>query len=205
VITLGRSGVRAHVLADEAERLRLGIELRESGRGGDVTYHGPGQLVGYPIVALRGERRDAGRYLRDLEESLIRVAAACGVLAGRIEGLTGVWADGRKLAAIGVRISSGWIASHGFALNVHNDLTAFRTIVPCGIPDRGVTSILERTGTRLEVREVARLAAPSVAEVLGLVPADAPDPAERLAPARPRPVSSSACALGDRGREGPCP
>ena len=203
MITIGRSAAREHVLLPLEELDRLGIEVRESGRGGDVTFHGPGQLVGYPIVALREERRDAGRYLRDLEDALIRVAAACGVLsAGRLEGLTGVWAGGRKLAAIGVRISSGWIVSHGFALNVHNDLAAFRTIVTCGIRGRGVTSILEETGSRRDVREIAALVAVAVASILGLEPAQASDPGERLAPAGPDPLSFLERGRAETAREG---
>lgn len=141
VITLGSASSWAHVLSDEAERALLDIELFETGRGGDVTYHGPGQLVGYPILDLKPDRRDLHRYLRDLEEVLIRVAGDFGLVAARSEGQTGVWTAAGKLAAIGVRVSSGWITSHGFSLNVHTDLRYFETIVPCGIPDREVTSL----------------------------------------------------------------
>lgn len=147
VITLGTGADPDHLLADTEERERLGIELRDAGRGGDVTYHGPGQLVGYPILDLKPDRRDLHRYLRDLEEVLIRTLAGFDVEAGREEELTGVWVDGAKVAAIGVRVSSGWITSHGFALNVGTDLSYFGSIVPCGIGDRPVTSlnrILER-------------------------------------------------------------
>jgi lipoyl(octanoyl) transferase len=146
VITLGTRSRPGHVLADVAERARLGIELFETGRGGDVTYHGPGQLVGYPILDLKPDRKDLHRYLRDLEEVLIRAAAAFGVSARRLPGLTGVWTDTGKLAAIGVRVSSGWITSHGFALNATTDLRYFRAIVPCGIPDRDVTSLERELG-----------------------------------------------------------
>jgi lipoyl(octanoyl) transferase len=148
VITLGSSSDPSNVLADEAERRRLGIELFEAGRGGDVTYHGPGQLVAYPILDLKPDRKDLHAYLRDLEEVLIRVAGAFGVVADREEGATGVWTPKGKLAAIGVRVSSGWITSHGLALNVHADLDYFGTIVPCGIADREVTSLERELGRR---------------------------------------------------------
>jgi lipoyl(octanoyl) transferase len=125
------------------ERLAsLGVEVHETGRGGDITYHGPGQIVGYPIVDLRPDRCDVHRYVRDLEEVLIRVAGDYGVTASRIEGLTGVWVGGDKLAAIGVRVAR-WITSHGFAFNVSTNLDHFKLIVPCGIADRGVTSLAE--------------------------------------------------------------
>ena len=141
VITLGSGSHDENVLVSAEERAARGIELFETGRGGDVTYHGPGQLVGYPILDLKPDRQDLHRYLRDLEEALILTLAEFGLEAGRKEGLTGVWVDGRKLAAIGVRVSSGWITSHGFALNVSTDLSFFGTIVPCGIRDHGVGSI----------------------------------------------------------------
>ncbi len=166
VITLGRGSRAEHVLLGESDRAARGIELHEVGRGGDVTYHGPGQLVGYPILKLEGVRRDAHRYLRDLEETLILTAAAFGVRAARWAGRTGIWAEGRKLGAIGVRISSGWVTSHGFALNVSTDLSAFRAIVPCGIRDAGVTSLEELTGRRLDLELVASRAADGLATVL---------------------------------------
>jgi lipoyl(octanoyl) transferase len=151
VITLGTSSRPEHVLVDTRERERRGIELFQAGRGGDVTYHGPGQLVGYPILDLKPDRRDLHRYLRDLEEVLIRATTSFGLRAGRSPGQTGVWTDGGKLAAIGVRVSSGWITSHGFALNVCNDLSFFGTIVPCGIPDRDVTSLSTELGRQMSV------------------------------------------------------
>jgi lipoyl(octanoyl) transferase len=157
-LTLGvkGDGGRSHVVASSTLLADRGIEIHEAGRGGDITYHGPGQLVGYPIIDLRPDRCDVHRYVRDLEEVLIRTARDCGVDAGRVEGLTGVWTGRQrdaKLAAIGVRISR-WITSHGFALNVSTDLNFFDLIVPCGIPDRAVTS-LERLGWRGEIDEVA--------------------------------------------------
>lgn len=141
VITLGTSSRADHVLVSDDERRLLDIERFETGRGGDVTYHGPGQLVGYPILDLKPDRCDLHRYVRDLEEVLIRALADLGITAGRVAGLTGAWVDGLKIAAIGVRVSSGWITSHGFALNVSTDLSFFDAIVPCGVRERGVTSI----------------------------------------------------------------
>jgi lipoyl(octanoyl) transferase len=149
VLTLGvrGDGGRSHVLAAPEALAAAGIDVLETGRGGDITYHGPGQIVGYPIIDLDPGRRDVHRYVRDLEEVLIRVAADCGIAAGRIAGLTGVWVGEEKLAAIGVRISR-WVTSHGFALNVTTDLDYFRLIVPCGIADRGVTSLARLGSTR---------------------------------------------------------
>jgi lipoyl(octanoyl) transferase len=146
VITLGSSAVSEHVLVDEAQRVGLGIELFTAGRGGDVTYHGPGQLIAYPILDLKPDRKDLHRYLRDLESVLMGVADEFGVLAKRSEAGTGVWTEKGKLAAIGIRVSSGWITSHGVALNVRSDLSYFDTIVPCGITDQGVTSLEHELG-----------------------------------------------------------
>ena len=141
VITLGTSAHEENILVDEEQRALLGIELFETGRGGDVTYHGPGQLVGYPIFDLKPDRCDLHRYVRDIEDALIRALFEFDIVAGRKEGLTGVWVGDEKIAAIGVRVSSGWITSHGFALNVSTDLSFFDSIIPCGIRDHGVTSI----------------------------------------------------------------
>jgi len=167
VVTLGRLARRRHVLSSEAELARRGIELHECGRGGDVTFHGPGQLVGYPIVQLVPGRRDVHRYLRDLEEGLLRAVATYGIRARRVDALTGVWVADEKLAAIGVRLSSRWITSHGFALNVGADVSGFDEIVPCGIADRGVTSLARLIGTSPPLREVARRVANALAPVLG--------------------------------------
>lgn len=147
VLTLGVRGDRgrSHILASQDLLDSRGVEVHETGRGGDITYHGPGQIVGYPIFDLRPDRCDVHRYVRDLEEVLIRVAADFGVTASRVEGLTGVWVGRDKLAAIGVRIAR-WITSHGFALNVSTDLDYFNLIVPCGIADRGVTSLSRLLG-----------------------------------------------------------
>jgi lipoyl(octanoyl) transferase len=154
VITLGTGARSAHVLADEGRRRELGVELFETGRGGDVTYHGPGQLVGYPILDLKPDRKDLHRYLRDLEEALIQVLRSYGVRGFRSTGLTGVWTHQGKVAAIGVRVSSGWITSHGFALNVSTDLGFFGTIVPCGIPGREVASLQGLLGNPVPMEEV---------------------------------------------------
>ena len=156
VLTLGvrGDGGRSHILATPEMLAARGIEVFETGRGGDITYHGPGQIVGYPIINLKPDRCDVHRYVRDLEEVLIRVAADYGISAKRVEGLTGVWVGEEKLAAIGVRISR-WITSHGFAFNHTTNLSNFDLIVPCGIADRGVTSLarLGCSAGRLEVEE----------------------------------------------------
>lgn len=154
VITLGTASNHEHILLNAEERELLGIELYETGRGGDVTYHGPGQLVGYPILDLKPDREDLHRYVRDLEEVLIGALAFFKLKSERKEGLTGVWIGDAKIAAIGVRVSSGWITSHGFALNVNNDLQFFDSIVPCGIKNMGVTSIQRATGKRYQVKDV---------------------------------------------------
>ena len=155
VITLGTGSDPGHVLVDSERRDRLGLELFEVGRGGDVTYHGPGQLVGYPVLDLKPDRRDVMRYLRDLEAVLIAALAEYGVQGQTVEGLTGVWVADRKIAAIGVRVSSGWITSHGFALNVNSDLSYYETIVPCGIVDCSVTSLAHELDCPVEVAEVS--------------------------------------------------
>jgi lipoyl(octanoyl) transferase len=145
-------GGRANILATETRLAELGIAVHETGRGGDVTYHGPGQIVGYPILDLRPDRCDVHRYVRDVEEVMIRACAGYGVTAGRIKGLTGAWVGTDKIGAIGVRISR-WVTSHGFAFNVSTDLEHFRLIVPCGITDRGVTSLERATGRPVPMAE----------------------------------------------------
>ncbi|HXG66737.1 MAG TPA: lipoyl(octanoyl) transferase LipB [Blastocatellia bacterium] len=153
VFTLGRRGVTANILLDEAQLREYAIEVHDVGRGGDVTYHGPGQLVGYPIINLKPDRCDVHRYVRDIEEVLIRAIGDFGIAGTRIEGLTGVWVGNEKIAAIGVRIAR-WITSHGFALNVNTDLKYFQMIVPCGITDKGVTSLARLLGREVAMSEV---------------------------------------------------
>ena len=156
VLTIGRKSRREHILASGARLREAGIEVCECDRGGDVTYHGPGQLVCYPVIDLAPDRKDLGRYLRDLEETAIRTLADLGLEGRRVAGLTGVWVGDEKIAAIGVRVT-GWITSHGLALNVAPDLDHFQTIVPCGIRERGVTSIERITGVAPPLAEVAAL------------------------------------------------
>ncbi len=155
VLTLGaKSGQsRSHVLATPERLAELGVELHETGRGGDVTYHGPGQVVGYPIISLKPDRCDVHRYVRDLEDVMIRVTGEYGFQAGRIAGLTGAWVGAEKIGAIGVRIQR-WVTSHGFAFNVNTNLDFFRLIVPCGIADRGVTSLKRLAGREIPIAEV---------------------------------------------------
>jgi lipoyl(octanoyl) transferase len=191
VITVGRGGGSQHVLASPEELARRGIELIETGRGGDVTYHGPGQLVGYPILALGEAERDAHRYLRAIEEGLIRAAAGWGIAAGRIPGLTGVWVGTEKLAAIGVRLSSGWITSHGFALNVETDLAGFSSIVPCGIADRGVTSLARLVAAPPSLSEAGARVAVELAVTLGRRAEPSALGGERLALPGVEPLSSA--------------
>jgi lipoyl(octanoyl) transferase len=164
VITRGVRAGADNVLASPAVLRRRGVEVHDAPRGGDVTYHGPGQLVGYPIVLLKPDRCDVHRYVRDLEEVLIRAVAEFGVRATRIPGLTGIWVGNDKLAAIGVRLSR-WVTSHGFALNVTTDLDDFALIRPCGLADRGVTSLARLVGSRIPDVAVADCVAGRFAEV----------------------------------------
>jgi lipoyl(octanoyl) transferase len=143
-----------------------GFDVFETGRGGDVTYHGPGQVVGYPILELPEKRRDVHRYVRDLEEVMIRACADAGVAAGRVSGKTGVWVGREKVGAIGVRIAR-WVTSHGFALNVANDLEPFELIVPCGIRDHGVTSLARLLGRPVSFEDTVDRLAHHVAAVFG--------------------------------------
>ncbi len=166
VITLGRNAREADVVAEAETLRRLRVSIERSDRGGQVTYHGPGQLVGYPILDLRPDRRDVARYLRDLEEVLIRTLAVFGVAASRKSGLTGVWVGDEKIAAIGVHLSR-WVTTHGFALNVTTDLTHFDLIVPCGIRSRGVTSMRRVLGSAILLEEVAAALVPEFGRVFG--------------------------------------
>jgi lipoyl(octanoyl) transferase len=168
VITLGvRRSSRSHITATDSLLASLGVEIHETGRGGDVTYHGPGQIVGYPILDLRPDRCDVHRYVRDLEEVMIRVCTDYGVTAGRLAGLSGAWVGSEKIGAIGVRISR-WITSHGFAFNVNTNLDDFQMIVPCGIADRGVTSLQRLLGRPLSIEEVEDRISARFAEVFDM-------------------------------------
>lgn len=158
VLTVGvKKDGREHILASPDRLSSLGVDVFETGRGGDVTYHGPGQLVGYPIIDLNPDRRDVHRYVRDLEEVMIRVCADYGLEAGRVKGFSGAWlrsiSGDEKIGAIGVRISR-WITSHGFAFNVTTDVDFFNLIVPCGITDRGVTSLAAKLARAPAMSEV---------------------------------------------------
>ena len=166
VITLGvkAKNDRSHIVASPELLAAEGVEVFETGRGGDVTYHGPGQLVGYPIIDLNPDRRDVHRYVRDLEEVMIRMAASFGVTAGRVPGLTGAWVGDEKLAAIGVRIAR-WVTSHGFAFNVNTSLNHFDLIVPCGISDKGVTSLSKLIGSVVPMKDVEDAAVQAFKEV----------------------------------------
>ena len=171
VLTLGvrGDGGRSHILASAESLATRSIEVHEAGRGGDVTYHGPGQIVGYPIIDLNSHRRDVHRYVRDLETVLIRTAGDYGISAHRVDGLTGVWVGDEKLAAIGVRIAR-WVTSHGFALNVNTYLDHFDLIVPCGIADRGVTSMARLLGRSLDTAEVENRIIEQFTDVFDLSP-----------------------------------
>jgi len=181
VFTLGRNARRENVLLDDASLRSRGFEVHEIGRGGDVTYHGPGQVVGYPIIQLPPERRDVHRYVRDLEEVMIRTCADFGVEATRVPGLTGAWVGSEKIGAIGVRIAR-WVTSHGFALNVSSDLAAFDLIVPCGIRGRGVTSLRKVRGRDAPLEDVMDGLERHFAAVFELRPAETRTPSPAPAP-----------------------
>jgi lipoyl(octanoyl) transferase len=178
VVTLGRSGRREHLLASEAALRQMNVEFFPTDRGGDITYHGPGQIVGYPILDLGVIRRDVVWYVRMLEEALIRATAEFGIAAGREEGKTGVWAkvthagSSEKLAAIGVHISR-WVTTHGFAYNVATDLPYFDLIVPCGMADRKATSLEKLLGRTVERAEILPRIARHFGDVFGLEMRDA--------------------------------
>ncbi|MCJ7667358.1 MAG: lipoyl(octanoyl) transferase LipB [Anaerolineae bacterium] len=167
VITLGRRGDESNIVASRELLARLGIEVHRVERGGDVTYHGPGQLLGYPILDLRKYRQDVGWYMHSLEEVLIRALSDFGVEASRLEGRIGVRVGDKNIAALGARIEE-WITYHGFALNVSPDLSHFDLIIPCGYKGIGVTSMEEVLGEAPEMREVRRSVAQRFSEVFGV-------------------------------------
>jgi lipoyl(octanoyl) transferase len=169
VFTLGRNARRENVLVPGELLRERGFQVFESGRGGDVTYHGPGQLVGYPILDLAPDRQDVHRYVRDLEQVMIQACADYGIEAGRVSGLTGAWVGREKIGAIGVRISR-WVTSHGFALNVTTDLSPFDLIVPCGIRGRGVTSLERLLGRPVPMEEAMDRITARFGAVFGCAP-----------------------------------
>jgi lipoyl(octanoyl) transferase len=185
VITLGvkSHSARSHIVASPEVLAARGVEVHETGRGGDVTYHGPGQLVGYPIIDLKPDRCDVHAYVRDLEQLMIRVGADFGVSARRVPGLSGAWVDTprgpEKIGAIGVRISR-WVTSHGFAFNVNTDLDFFRLIVPCGIVEHGVTSLQAVLGRSIPLAEVEDAFVSRFCEVFGREARQGEDRASQL-------------------------
>lgn len=162
VLTLGKSGHLEHLLLNDVRLKELGISFYNTNRGGDITYHGPGQIVGYPVLDLELFFTDLGRYMRSLEEVIIRTLAHYGIEAGRLSGATGVWLDAdipakaRKICAMGVKCSR-WVTIHGFALNVNTDLKYFNYIVPCGIGDKAVTSMQKELGKPVDEEEVKEI------------------------------------------------
>ncbi len=198
VLTLGRGAHPENILVAPEELGRLGVTVHQTNRGGDVTYHGPGQLVGYPILKLMPGRQDVRRYVRDLEEVLIRTLARYGLKAGRIPKWTGVWLgsegspDARKIAAIGVHLSR-WQTSHGFALNVSPELSHFSWIVPCGIQEAGVTSLSRELGRDVDMAEVEQALCEEFFDVFGAV----------AAPALSPPLRTICVVVVRRGTDGP--
>lgn len=167
VYTIGKSGNGDHLLASERELRSKGAEVYYIDRGGDITYHGPGQLVGYPILDLNNYYLDIHRYLRDIEEVIIRSLAEFGIKANRDSNFTGVWVGNDKIAAIGVKVSH-WVTMHGFALNVNTDLSYFERIIPCGIFHKGVTSIEKLLGHQVSLDEVSQFIVKHVENVFGV-------------------------------------
>ena len=156
VITIGKSGSQSNLLVNSGILSKQGIEVIENDRGGDITFHGPGQIVGYPILNLAYFKKDIHWYLRTLEELIINTLAQFGLKAQRNKGLTGVWIDNRKICAIGIK-TSRWVTMHGFALNVNTNLDYFNLIIPCGITDKGVTSISHELGNTIEQNSVINI------------------------------------------------
>ncbi len=164
--TIGVTGSMENLLVDEEYLISNGIKLQHIRRGGDITYHGPGQLVAYPILNLNNYYKDLHRYLRDLEEVLISTVKYFGIVAGRVTGLTGIWVGAEKLASIGIKMSK-WITMHGTALNVSTDLSYFDNIIPCGVRDKSVTSMSKILGMSLVVDEVSPVYVKSFSKVFG--------------------------------------
>jgi lipoyl(octanoyl) transferase len=165
IYTLGRRSNEKHILVPRQVLEKQGVAVYRTDRGGGVTFHGPGQLVGYPVVSLKDRQGGLGRYLRDLEEILIRVLSQFAIVAGRLQGFTGVWVGDRKIAAIGVKLNAGKITGHGLALNVTTDLSYFSQIVPCGIHHKGVTSMARILGREVPLAPVRRAMAKAFSQV----------------------------------------
>lgn len=153
IITIGKSGSKSHLLTDASNLRAKNIEVVKVDRGGDITFHGPGQIVGYPILNLMHFKMDIHWYLRSIEQVILATLSDIGISAHRLQGLTGIWVDDKKICAIGVKITR-WVTMHGFALNVSTDLNYFRHIIPCGVKDRGVTSISEIVGNIIALKDV---------------------------------------------------
>lgn len=151
--TLGKTAERKNLISNETFLNKYGIKIYDIDRGGDITYHGPGQIVGYPIIKLSNWKEDTHLYLRNLEQVIIDVCADYGLQTNRIEGLTGVWIDDRKIAAIGIKVSR-WVTMHGFAFNINTDLNLFDGIIPCGITDKKVTSLQKELGSEVDIQKV---------------------------------------------------
>jgi lipoate-protein ligase B len=169
VYTLGKSTDDNHLLASDEELKISGTDVFHIDRGGDITYHGPGQIVGYPIIDLHNYFLDIHRYLRSLEDVIIRTLAAFGIMAGREKDMTGVWVNEEKIAAIGVKVSR-WVTMHGFALNVQTDLSKFDRIIPCGIFHKGVTSMQRTLGQQVPIDSVQKTIVESFTDVFGCEP-----------------------------------
>lgn len=167
VYTLGKSGNAAHLLKSAAELTQIDAELIENDRGGDITYHGPGQIVGYPILDLDRHITDVHKYLRFLEETIIKTCSDFGVKAGRIDGLTGVWVNDQKICAMGIRCSR-WVTMHGFAMNVSTDLSYFDHIVPCGISNKKVTSLSHVLNRPVDSEQVKKRIIKNFEDVFGV-------------------------------------
>ncbi|MCA6078467.1 lipoyl(octanoyl) transferase LipB [Fulvivirga sedimenti] len=172
VYTLGKSGEESNLLADASRLEEIGATYYRINRGGDITYHGPGQIVGYPILDLENFFTDIHKYLRFLEEAVMSTLDEYGIQTGRIEGLTGVWVDSeskdpRKICALGVK-SSRWVTMHGFAFNVNTDLSYFNNIIPCGIDDKGVTSMQQELGRPVDLKEVSERLKDHLVRIFGM-------------------------------------
>lgn len=177
--TLGKTANRNNLIAENNFLNQNKISVYDIDRGGDITYHGPGQIVGYPIIDLTSWKKDTHKYLRALEEVLIKTCAEYNIIAGRDKDFTGVWVDEKKIAAIGIKVNR-WITMHGFAFNVNTDLTLFNGIIPCGIKDKGVTSLQNELGKTIDLNEVKSIILKNFTEVFEYSRVDIKNPDEIL-------------------------